>query len=196
MFAEQAWPNLLLFAAGQVAAWIYLRSGRIGIGLAATAALWVLADWFLLARFAFRVGVGASSWPLAGMQAVALATVATLLLAWWRRTSSPAARARLPRFRAAQAAYLRGDLDGAGAAFRRLVRTDPWDAAAWIALANVLARQGRARPARRCLVHARRLDTRRQYGDLIRHQLALAAHTPVPPPPPTTVADVATAPTT
>lgn len=172
MFAEQLWPNLALFAAGQAAAWYYLHTGRTRIGTAVTVALWVLADWFLVARFVFRA-TGFDLWlPLISLQLVAGGTVLALLLAQWRRRRSATARQRPQLFAAGLAAYLRGELAGAEATFRRLVRSDPWDTAAWVALGNVLLGAARPKPARRCYRRALGVDTHRHYGELVRHKLA------------------------
>lgn len=173
MFADQLWPNVVLFAAGQVAAWYYLHTGRTRIGTAATVALWVLADWFLVAKYVFRVTAADVRLPLACLQAVAAATVLALVYAQWRRRRSAVTRQRGALFAAGVAAYLRGDHGPAEATFRRLVRNDPWDTAAWVALGNVLARASQAKRARRCYRRALGVDGNHQYRDLVRHQLAL-----------------------
>ena len=173
MFADQLWPNLALFAAGQVAAWYYLHTGRTRVGAAATVALWVLLDWFLVAKYVYRLDGVELQLPLGLLQATAAATGLALAIAVWRRRWSPAARERAPRFAAAMAAYLRGDLDTARARLRGLVRTDPWDAAAWVAFGDVLARAGERKAARRCYRRALGVDTQKAYGEFVRHQLAL-----------------------
>ncbi|MBL9077632.1 MAG: hypothetical protein JNL08_09020 [Planctomycetes bacterium] len=180
MFADQLWPNLLLFAAGQAAAWYYLHTGRTRIGAASTVALWVLVDWWLVAHYVYRASGGDLLLPLGLMQATALLTVAALGFALWRRRWSAAAKARPERFTAGMATYLRGDLPAAELEFRRLVRTDPWDAAAWLALANVLARAGRVGPARRCCRRALGVDTTKAHAELVQHQLARLQRTAAP----------------
>ncbi|MBL8726991.1 MAG: hypothetical protein JNM25_01080 [Planctomycetes bacterium] len=169
MFADQLWPNLVLFAAGQAAAWYYLHTGRTRIGTAVTVALWVLADWFLVAKYVFRVTGADLVLPLVSLQVVAGATVLALSFAQWRRRRSAVARQRQALFAAGLTAYLRADHGEAEATFRRLVRSDPWDSAAWIALGNVLARAGRPKPARRCYRRALGVDASRQYAELVRH---------------------------
>jgi tetratricopeptide (TPR) repeat protein len=175
VLVEQLWANLILFAAGQAAAWFYLHTGRTGLGAAATAALWVLADWYLVAKFVYRVE-GPGLWlPLAGLQLVAWVTICALSVAQWRRRRSATARQRVQLFADGMAAYLRGRCDEAQAIFRRLARNDPWDAAAWVAWGNVLLRMGRIQPARRCYRRALGVDSARHYAELVRHQLLLAA---------------------
>ncbi len=183
MFVEQLWPNLLLFAAGQAAAWFYLHTGRTRLGTAATVALWVLADWFLVAKFVFRATGPDLSLPLLSLQVVAAAAVLALLFAQWRRRRSAVARQRPQMFATGLTSYLRGDLVAAEATFRRLVRTDPWDSGAWLALGNVLAQAARPKPARRCYRRALGVDTGKQYAELVRHQLALLQQSAAMAPP-------------
>lgn len=173
MFADHLWPNLALFAAGQAAAWYYLHTGRTRVGAAATVALWVLLDWFLVAKYVYRLDGGELQLPLGLLQATALGTAFALAFALWRRRWSRAARERALRFAAAMASYLRGDLDAARATLRGLVRTDPWDAAAWVAFGDVLARAGDRKAARRCYRRALGVDTQKVYGEFVRHQQAL-----------------------
>ncbi|HEX5053460.1 MAG TPA: hypothetical protein VFZ65_16905 [Planctomycetota bacterium] len=170
VFADHFLPNLLLFVAGQAAAWYYLRTGRFLIGASATAALWLLADWFVLAKFVFGTDPADLLLPLWSLQIVALGTVAALALARWRRRWSRTARQRPALFQAGVAQYLRADYEAASATLRRLVRADPWDAAAWIALGNVFSRQVQPRRARACYRRAAAVDTARAYGDLLEQQ--------------------------
>jgi tetratricopeptide (TPR) repeat protein len=173
VFAEQLWPNLVLFAAGQAAAWYYLHTGRTRIGTAATVALWLLADWFLVAKYVFRATGPDLLLPLISLQLVAAATFVALLFAQWRRRRSRTARQRAQLFAAGIAAYLRGAHAEAEATFGRLVRNDPWDTAAWTALGNVMVRTAQPKRARRCYRRALGVDTRKQYAELVRHQLDL-----------------------
>lgn len=168
MFPESFLPNLLLFVAGQTAAWIYLRSGRLWLGGLATATLWVAADWAVVAKFVFD-DVGAHfRVPLIVMQSAAVAVVVLLAFQQWRRRWSRTARRRAELFEAGVAAYLRRSNDEAQRTFRRLVRADPWDAAAWLALGNTHRRARRPGPARRCYRRCMRVDSRREYSDLAR----------------------------
>ncbi len=166
MFADSFLPNLALFVLGQAAAWFYLRTGRFLIGAVATAALWIAADWAAVARFAFENDTHYHA-ALFTMQGTAFGI--TLLLAYqqWRRRWSPASRQRHERFAAGMAAYLRHDHDAARAAFRRLVATDPWDAAAWLALGNAYRRSGDVGAARRCYRRGQRVDKRGEYTELV-----------------------------
>lgn len=164
-------PNLLLFATGQAAAWYYLRTGRWWVGVAASAALWVLADWLFLAKYAFAATGTDLMVPLVALQAVAAGIVLVLAWALWRRRWSATARQRPQIFGDGVAAYLRGDHAAARQTLRRLVRTDPWDTAAWVALGNVELRDGNPARAKRCYRRAVGVDTKALYGDLIAHQL-------------------------
>ena len=170
MFADQFLPNLSVFVLGQAAAWYYLRTGRFWIGTVSTAALWVLADLLLVARFVFGVSSQDLALPLFLLQGVALGTLAALLLALWRRRWSATARARPQLFAAAMAQYLRCDHVAAESTFRRLTRADPWDVAAWTALGNVLAASAQPQRARRCYRRAARVDTSRRFADFLQQQ--------------------------
>lgn len=167
MLAASLLPNLLVFACGQAAAWYYLRTGRFVLGFASTVALWGLIDWWLVARYVLAVDAVALRWPALGLQAVALATIAVLLFGLWRRRWSAVAKARTAHFGAGMTQFLRSDYAAARATFVRLVRTDPWDAAAWIALGDVLERHGESRGARRCWRRAAAVDTQRAFADLL-----------------------------
>jgi len=170
VFADQFLPNLSVFVLGQAAAWYYLRTGRFWIGAVSTAALWVLADLLLVARFVIGVSSQDLALPLFLLQGVALGTLAALLLALWRRRWSATARARPQLFAAAMAQYLRCDHVAAAATFRRLTRADPWDVAAWTALGNVLARSSQPQRARRCYRRAAQVDTGRRFADFLQQQ--------------------------
>ncbi len=170
MFAANLLPILLAFAVGQAAAWYYLRSGRWRIGLAATVLLWAALDWWLVARYVLADDPVALRAPAAALQAVAVATAAALLAGLWRRRHSATARARTAHFARGLAHYLRSEYQPARATFTRLVRTDPWDAAAWIALGDVLARTGQSRRARRCYRRASAVDTTRAWSDLLQRR--------------------------
>jgi predicted Zn-dependent protease len=162
----------------------------------------VLADWFLVARYVFRVTGPDLLLPLVSLQVVAASTVLALAFAQWRRRRSAVARQRHELFATGLTAYLRAEHGAAEATFRRLVRTDPWDSAAWIALGNVHARTERETAARRCYRRALGVDAKKQYTELVRHQLALlggpGATGRVPPTPDAAVATavVETVPTT
>lgn len=167
MFAAHFLPNLVVFVAGQAAAWYYLRSGRHGLGVAITVPLWALLDWWLVARYVFAVDAVELLWPATALQALTAATVAALAFGLWRRRHSAVARARTTWFGDGMAQYLRSDYGAACATFTRLVRTNPWDAAAWIALGDASARLGQLARAQRCYRRASSVDTQRAYADLL-----------------------------
>lgn len=179
MFADHPLANLLLFCGGQAAAWYYLRTGRTWIGLASTGSLWVLADWYFVAKFVFGAVGQDLVVPLTGLQVVAAGTALALLGGLWRRKWSATARRRGELFGQGITSYLRGESEVARGTFRRLVRADPWDAAAWIALGNVEARAGRWGAARRCLRRGRAVDQTGQYADYVAFRLRADARTPV-----------------
>jgi tetratricopeptide (TPR) repeat protein len=175
VFPDAFLPNLGAFLLGQVAAWGYLRTGMVRRGVLLMLLVLVLADWALLARFAFEQrGLGYLA-PLLAMQIIGVAGAVWLAFGLLRRRFSATARRRAELFAQGQRHYLCGQLDSAGAAFRRLHRNDPWDVPSAIALANVLARCERPRAARRLYRQARSLDRRREYHDLVEAQLALVA---------------------
>ena len=163
---ESFLPNLVLFVAGQAAAWFYLRTGRLWIGAGAMAWLWIAADWAVLAKYVFAATDTHFRLSLLAMQLGAVVTVAALGIAWWRRRWSKTAKARGELFARGLEFYLGGDHEQARLTFRRLVRSDPWDAAAWLALGNTLRRLGRDAAARRCYRRCRHVDLGSEYADL------------------------------
>jgi tetratricopeptide (TPR) repeat protein len=140
--------------------------------------LWGFADWALVAKFVYAAAGQELALPLYAMQGTAVAVAGWLAFALWRRRFSAVAKARPQHFRAGLTAYLRSDLDGAGRVFRRLLRCNPWDAAAWLALGNVERRAGRAGAARRCYRRARAVDRAADYQDLARQQEARLVREP------------------
>lgn len=167
--------NLVLLLAAQAAAWHYLRTGRIAIGAVATALLWSLLDGWLIAKFVYRLEQPPYTYLLAAFQAVALATIALLAFGLWRRRYSATARRRTEWFAKGLASYLRGEHAVAVGVFRRLVRCDPWDPAAWAALGNVLRSHGQVAAARSCYARALRVDRIGTHKDHVRQQLARVA---------------------
>lgn len=167
MFAASFLPNLLCFVTGQAAAWYYLHTGRFWIGLLSTVALWVWFDVWLVARYVFAVPAGDLQWTALALQLVAIATVVALAFGLWRRRWSATARARTSHFGQGMTQFLRCDYAAARATFARLVSADPWDAAAWIALGDVLDRTGQAGKAQRCYRRAGSVDTRGAFADLL-----------------------------
>ena len=168
MYAELLLPNLLAFCAGQAAAWFYLRTGRVLIGASSTIALWSLLDWWVLAKALFAAEPRDLVLPAALLQAVAVATVVALCFSRWRRRWSQAARQRPARFTAGLTQLLRSDYGAARTTFARLVRTDPWDVAAWIALGDVHRHSGQSARAKRCYRRAAAVDIQRAHADLLR----------------------------
>lgn len=181
MFTAAFLPNLLLFAIGQAAAWFYLRTGRFLLGVVATVALWVLADWLLVAKYLFGRPDDQLQLPLGLLQGVAIVVVVALAYGQWRRRWSQTSKRRHELFAAGVAAYLRADYPGAQQSLRRLVRNDPWDAAAWAALADVLWRAGQPGKARAAFRRAQRVDLNGDYADFVEHQLAGLAPGPRSP---------------
>jgi hypothetical protein len=160
-------PDLLLFAAAQVAAWTWLHTGRVWLGGGAMVVLWSLADWVVVQRLVYGASAESLapwSWPLRG---VAIVVTCWLLRDLWARRWSRTAKQRPVLFRAGLEAYLRDELEPARQTFTRLVRSDPCDTAAWIALGSVLARSGRPRRARRCFRRARAVDRQAEHGHLL-----------------------------
>lgn len=171
-------PNLVVFAVGQATAWFHLRTGRWCAGGALSAALWLLADCALVARNMFGATGGHVWLPLVAMQVLAIGAGLWLGIRWWWRRGSRTARQRPELFADGLAAYLRGDLVLAAATFRRLVKNDPWDAAAWIAAGNVAQRAGRPRIASRYWWRGLGVDRDRVFTDFVAHQRSLRARTP------------------
>ncbi len=170
MFAALLLPTLLAFVAGQAAAWFYLRTGRFWLGAAATIALWCLFDWWAVARFVFAAAPEELRLAAALLQGVAALTIAALLFAQWRRRWSKAARQRTAHFTAGLTQFLRSDYAAARGTFSRLVRTDPWDTAAWIALGDVHRHDGRPARAARCYRRASAVDVGHVHADLLQLQ--------------------------
>ncbi len=169
MFAASLLLNLLAFLVGQGAALFYLRSGRTGLGLAGVVATWLLLDAWLVARFVYAASPEELRLLAASLQLVSALIVGALAFALWRRRWSAAAGQRTERFAVGMAQYLRGDYPAARATFTRLVRTDPWDTAAWIALGDVLGHSGQGKRARGCYRRARAVDTQRAFSDVLQH---------------------------
>lgn len=166
-------PNVLAFACAQAVAWHYLRTGRSWVGSLLTLAVWSLLDAWLLARYVFAADLAIVRALAVALLALAGASVAALGVAQWRRRWSASARARPDRFRAALEAFLRGDWGVARSSYRGLVRTDPWDAAAWIGLGDALARSGDPKGAKRCYRRAAGVDVGKRFTDLLQLRLGV-----------------------
>lgn len=180
MFPDALLPNVLLFAAGQAAAWAWLRTGFVGRGVAVMVAIWLLADWALVARFVFADAGGSFVLALSLLQLLCAVEAAWLLLLVLRRRFGRLRRQRRQLFAAAFAHHLRGEPAPARALLQRLLRHDPWDVPSRILLALVLSRLGRRQQARRLLRRARGLDRGGSYRDLVVDRLALLQAAPPP----------------
>jgi hypothetical protein len=167
VFPHAFLPNALAFLVGQAAAWHYLRTGRTWVGGLATLGLWLLLDAWLLARYVYAADAVTLRWVAGALQLFAVGTAARLLQQLWRRRRSPSARRRIDRHRDALGAYLRGEWDVAVVGYRALLRTDPWDAAAWIGLGDAMARTGNRKAANRCYWRAAGVDVGRSHADLL-----------------------------
>ncbi|HLQ39001.1 MAG TPA: tetratricopeptide repeat protein [Planctomycetota bacterium] len=174
MFPQSFVPNLLLFAAGQCAAWGWLRTGMVLRGVLAMVAVWVAADWALLAHFAYGQDGAQFLVPLGAMQVVGIVEPCAFFgRRLWRRIT-PRRHQRSELLRRGFQQYLSDDLAAAAVVFRRLRRTDPWDTAATVALANVLLAQGQRRRAMAAYRRARAIDRDGEHRDFIACQLERA----------------------
>ena len=171
MFVDAVLANVLVFAVGQVFAWLYLRSGRFWLGLGVTAVLWAATDVWLLQRFVLAAPVGEQQWAVWALQTTSFLVVFAYL--WARLRKRFAARLRSDRFRQALTHLLRGEPKAAESMFRRLVWSDPWDVPAWIARGDALRRLGSRRSARRSYRRAAGLDTGGKFADLLAHRRVL-----------------------
>jgi tetratricopeptide (TPR) repeat protein len=172
MFEESFLFNLAVFAAGQLVAYLYLRTGRPQRGLTLMVGCWILADVVLLEKFAFQRTDLLFSGALLALQCWSLLEVAVYTYGRWHRRRRKTREQRAKGFRSGYDSYLRDDLPAAIAAFRRLVRLDPWDLQARLALGTALARAGQQRRARAAFRAARSLDVRGEYRDAIGDELA------------------------
>ena len=171
MFPDLFWPSAALSALGVATAVFCLRSGMVVRGLLLLTVLAVAADVALVARYVYSDRGAWFSLSLWTLQLAAAASAAWLLAALVRRRWSADARRREELFAAGFQHYLRDELAAARGLFRRLLRANPWDVAAMVALANVTWREGRAGRARILLRRARRLDRTHSYAAFIGEQL-------------------------
>jgi hypothetical protein len=171
VFVDAVMANVLVFAVGQVFAWLFLRSGRFWMGAGATVALWTFIDWWLVSRYLLANPPEGQQVPLLGLQAtVALTTAAYLWALVRRRLAAPK---RADRFREGIQQLLSGKLADADTTFRQLAWVDPWDPSAWIARGDACRRQGVIGRARRCYRRAGGVDVKGQFADLLTHRLNL-----------------------
>lgn len=175
MFPDLFLPNLLVFAIGQVAALVHLRTGRVRLGIALMVLLWGSADWALLARFLHGHTDVWYRGALLLLQGVALGSGAALAFALWRRRWSATAKQSEALFAAAFTGYLRDELPAAARLLRRLCRNDPWDVGSLVLLGNVQRAQGDPKRALASYRRAHSLDRHGQYRAFLSEQMRLLA---------------------
>ena len=163
--------NFLIFAAGQAAAWFYLRTGRRSRGLTLMIGGWVLADILLVERFAFQSTGPLFYLALSSLQLWSLFEVVMLVRARRHRRRPDVLAARSAGFRTSFHHYLRGELDVAVEGYRKILKSDPWDVPTVVALATALSRSGAARAARSMCIRAQRLDVDARFADVVEDEL-------------------------
>ena len=171
MFEDSFLINLGIFVAGQVIAYLYLRTGRRRRGLALVIGGWVLVDTALLERFAFQQSEVLFLWSLLLMQGWSIFEAGCYAIARVRRRRPKFLAERDRLFREGFQHYIRNELDEAVVAYRRILRGDPWDVTTTLALAMALSRGGQGRRARALLRTARNLDVDGYHGDAILDEL-------------------------
>ncbi|MEE9126677.1 MAG: hypothetical protein V3U11_06015 [Planctomycetota bacterium] len=171
MFEDSFLINLVIFVAGQAAAYGYLRTGRRNRGVMLMILAWVLIDFAMVRAFAFGKRDTIFLVALTLMQVYSLVEVFLFTMGRVRRRTSKVRQQRQERFESAFLHHIRNDLDAAIADYRVLVRLDPWDLESTLGLATALARKGKGRQARRYFRSARSLDLRHEYGDVIGDEL-------------------------
>lgn len=163
--------NVVVFAVGQLFAWLFLRTGRFWLGAGATVVLWGSIDWWLVGRYLLAAPATSQQLPLALLQGTSVAITITYL--WALIRSRLAAPQRADRFRAGIALLLSGQLNAADTTFRKLAWSDPWDPSAWLARGDACRRLGHSGRAKRCYRRAGSVDVRGQFSDLVAHRLKL-----------------------
>lgn len=171
MFVDAVGANVLVFAVGQVFAWLFLRTGRFWVGAGATILLWVAIDWWLVQRYLLATPPEGQQLAVLLLQLTALSVTFAFV---WARIRQRLGRAERPaRFRAAVAELLQGKAKEAEAGFARLAWSDPWDVSAWIGRGDALRRLGAAGKARHCYRRAAGVDTDKAFVDLVAHRMDL-----------------------
>lgn len=158
MLTDSLLPNLLIFIVGQLAAVGYLRTGLVRRGVLLLLITWACADAALIARFGYRSTGTLYVACLSVMQVTSIFAALAFLVGRVRRRATKNVERRDRLLREAFVHYLRNELVPAEKLYSTLLRTDPWDAAAHLGRATVLARAGRARESRRALKLVRGLD--------------------------------------
>lgn len=170
MFEDSLAINLVIFLAGQLVAYLYLRTGRRQRGLVLMIGAWVLADVALVQRFVFGAVDEVYYASLIAMQGWSVLEFAGYFFSRMRRRSKAVRKRRDLEFRSGFEAYLQNDLELAIRNFRGIVRRDPWDLPVVVALATALARSEEPRHRRRSrslLQAARSLDVDSEFVDII-----------------------------
>ena len=176
MFEDSLPINLSIFLAGQLVAYLYLRTGRRQRGLILMIGGWVLIDVALVQRFAFATVDEVFYSALIVMQVWSLLEFLAYFWARIYRRRKSVRKRREIEFRAGFEAYLRNDLESAITAFRGIVRRDPWDLPVVVALATALARmggRGSLRRSRSLFKSARDLDVDSSFDEIITAETAL-----------------------
>jgi hypothetical protein len=176
MFEDSLPINLSIFLAGQLVAYLYLRTGRRQRGLTLMIGGWVLIDVALVQRFAFATVDEVFYSALIAMQVWSLLEFLAYFWARIYRRRKSVRKRREIEFRDGFQAYLRNDLESAITAFRGIVRRDPWDLPVVVALATALARMGGRRSLRRSrslFKAARDLDVDSSFDEIIAAETAL-----------------------
>lgn len=176
MFVDAVGANVLVFAVGQVFAWLFLRTGRFWVGAGATILLWVSIDWWLVQRYLLATPPQGQQLAVWCLQATAVAVTVSYVWAVIRRRL--AAPQRPARFRAAIAELLQGKPKEAEASFAGLVWSNPWDASAWIGRGDSFRRLGVLGKARGCYRRAIGVDATKEFADLLAHRLQLLQAAP------------------
>lgn len=170
MLPDALWPNLILFVLGNAAAWTLVRTGLWHFGLGLAAVLWIAGDLALVLRFVFDETGGAYVASLITMQLAGVVGAGWTFFALWRRSRPEEKKANVEVLREAQYAWLRGEVDDALAASKRVVRRDPWLLGARVFLARLLRDADRKSRAASMLRTAARIDDG-SWADLIAAEL-------------------------
>lgn len=172
MFPDSLALNLLVFLLAQATVWGYLRTGLVRRGVLVLVGSWVLGDVALLARFAFGEVGSLYQGALFGLWALTLVEAGRFGWGRWRRRRPEAREQRHAEFQRGTRLWMSDEIEAADGIFAGLVRRDPWDLRARLALAQLRVAQDRPANARRLLQAARHLDRRRHFDDLIRYELS------------------------
>ena len=171
VFIDAVMANVLVFAVGQVFAWLFLRTGRFWLGAGATVVLWVSIDCWLVQRYVLASPADMQQLALLCLQATAALT--TFFYLWACVRKRLAAPRRAAGYRRGIRQLLAGELSAAAETFRGLAWDNPWDPSAWIGRGDACRRLGVASRARRCYRRAASVDVKGQFADLLAHRFHL-----------------------